>query len=191
MSRRQWVVILVLGAAVFLVISCFGCLLASEFGAPPRSTAPAPPVLSPTPGAVATPTRGPSKADMEYADCYLDFGEDLAELMDDISFTCELGGEDPLIFCAHWSAGSYTARARRMVSMHNDCPRPSSRCMLDAQSLMSQALDEFVSGTSSADAWCEYGSLSDLSLLRAWAEHALRGQRYVQQASDAVQSCPW
>jgi hypothetical protein len=191
MSGRQWVVILVLGAAVLLVMNCFRCLLASELGALPRSTAPAPPVRTPTTAAVATPTPGPSEADMEYADCYLDFGEDLAELMDDISFTCELGAEDPLIFCAHWSAGSYTVRARRMVSMHNDCPRPSSMCMLEAQSLMSQALDEFVSGTSSADAWCEYASLSDLTLLRASAEHALRGQRYVQQANDAVQSCPW
>jgi hypothetical protein len=191
MSRSQGVVIAVLGAAVVLVMGCLAWLLVSVSGAVPQWARPSAPVHTPTRGAAATPTRGPSTADMDYAACYLDFGNDLAELMNDISFTREVGKENPLAFCAHWSRGGYTARAEGIVSMHNDCPRPSSSCMIEARRLMSEALDEFVSGASSADAWCQYGSLSDLTLLRASAEHAVRGQSYVQQANDAVQSCPW
>ena len=191
MSRNQRLVIAVLATGVVLVMGCLGCLLASLPGVLAPWAAPSGRVYAPTLTSSPTPTRGPSTTDKDYADCFLAFGEDLVGLMNDIGFACEVGAQDPLAFCAYWSGGGYTARAQRMVSMHNGCPRPSSDCMVEAERWMSQALEEFVSGTSSADAWCQHGNLSDLTLLRASAEHAVRGQRYVEQANDAVQRCPW
>ena len=191
MSKTQRTVIAVLGTAVFLVMGCLVCLAGSLWRKLPQLPGSPPAAGTPTPRASATPTRQPSSGDKEYADCYLAFGDDVLELMNDISFTCDAGMQDPSAFCAHWAAGDYTARAQRMVSMHNRCPRPISSCMVLAQRLMSQALDEFAAGTSRADEWCRHGSLSDLTLLRASAEHAVLGQRYIEQATDAVQSCPW
>jgi hypothetical protein len=137
------------------------------------------------------PTRPPSATDRDYADCFLAFGEDLVDLMNDIAFACELGAQDPLAFCSCWSGEGFTDRAQRMVSMDEGCPRPSSDCAVEAQRWMSQALQEFVSGTSSADTWCQYGDLSDLTLLRTSAEHAVRGERCLERANDTAQRCPW
>jgi len=191
MSRNQRLVIAVLATAVVLVMGCLGCLLAGLPGVLPHRAAPSGPPYVPTRTARPKPTRPPSTTDRDYADCFLAFGEDLVDLMNDIAFACELGAQDPLAFCAYWSGGGFTARAERMLSLHEGCPRPSSSCAVEAQRWMSQALEEFVSGTSSADAWCQRGSLSDLTLLRTSAEHALRGERYLEQANDAAQRCPW
>jgi hypothetical protein len=114
------------------------------------------PEAAPTGGIIATPDLA---ADQAYLTCVqntvLPSAQDFAE---GYAAAVPQAARDATNFCGGWqAAGDMPGEVEALAVLHDECPDPSSECMVEAQRLLDLALVEMTTAVQVVEDWCESG----------------------------------